>query len=179
MSVENCICNGFLAYAKQGIGDSQRQIALAAGTDRSDSNGGVSVDQAVGAVFKSAEQPHGFQVLRAQGRNAAPGFFMTAADHVARHFQLGQEIRILSGIVMNRLKLKTDAGRTLGEGIMHLVSEAPSLLKYSLHAPAFNERVGSKTSQGENERPDDQRNDMACAPPGRTFNHFDIVWRWQ
>src|SRR5580692_8209434 len=103
----------FMADSEQGIGDAQRKRSLTAGSCSSYRNRRAAIDQPTRALLQSAEQPGRLQVFRPQGRNAAPGFFMAVAHHFTRHTELWKDVGLLTGLILNRFQLKTDAGKAL------------------------------------------------------------------
>ena len=167
--------NGFLADTKKGVGDTQRKSPFAASTDGSDSNNRPGFDHAASAVFKSAKQPHGLQVLWTQRCNATASFFMTVPHHIAGYIKLRQNARFFAGFIVNSFESKAKAGEALRQCVMHLMSQAFTLLEHILKAPAFEEDIDGQSGEGKNQKADDKRNNVARAPPGRAFDDLDIT----
>src|SRR5580698_5710687 len=126
-------------------------------------------------LLQSTEQPSRLQVLGPQCRNAAPSFFMAVAHHFARYTELWKDMGFLACLILNCFQLKTDARKALRERVVHFMRQSFALIEHSLHPPSLDEDVSDERSQGQKKGADNQRHDVACAPPRRAFDDLDIV----
>jgi hypothetical protein len=114
-------------------------------------------------------------VFRAQSSDAAASFLMAVVHHLASHVQLRNDVQSLVGFIVNGFQLKCEPSEALGQGVMHFVGKTPALVENTLKPPALDEDIGGQAGHSKQKKPYDKRDDMASAPPRRSFEQFYIA----
>ena len=104
-----------------------------------DLDGYVSVfDHAFRAVSKSRNQSRISERLRPKTGYTSPGLLVAGASHGHRSIHLLAKKAVFPGYaVANRLKLKTDSGKALGQRVVDLMRQAFAFVSDSAQAPVF------------------------------------------
>src|ERR1035437_2162692 len=166
---------GLLSDSVEGIRDSQGNGPLVAFSLRNNLNR-TAFHHAPGAKVQSGEYVLRLQRLGAKRSNAAARLLVAVAYEVAGQIELLQQGRIVLGdSVANRLQLESNAGKTLRQGVVHLVGQTLTLLQYALEPPMRDAVVNEVDHQRDQERDDNNGNDVSRAPPGRTGEDFQVL----